>query len=74
MTRVRQQRYGVRKHAEHELHRNECDVKADAYGKGPAEACRGVNVTGPMVMFMVAVTELSLHGRVVNHGQPFHRV
>ncbi|MEA2926553.1 MAG: hypothetical protein QOD25_3675, partial [Alphaproteobacteria bacterium] len=28
----------------------------------------------PMVMFMVAVTEWSLHGRVVNHGQPFHRV
>jgi hypothetical protein len=27
-----------------------------------------------MVMFMVAVTELSLRGRVVNHGQPFHRV
>ena len=24
VTRVRQQRYGVRKHAEHELHRNEC--------------------------------------------------
>jgi hypothetical protein len=33
-----------------------------------------VNVTGPMVMFMVAITALGLHGRVVNHGQPFQRV
>ena len=33
-----------------------------------------MNVTGPMVMFMVPIVELGLHGRVVNHGQPFHRV
>ena len=74
VSRVRQQRYGVRQHAEHELHRNERHVEADADGKGPAETCWGVNMTGPMAMFMVMVSFLSLHGSFPNHGCPFHQV
>jgi hypothetical protein len=33
-----------------------------------------VNMTGPIMMLMVMVAFLSLHGRVVNHGCPFHQM
>ena len=74
MSRVRQQGYGVRQHAEHKLHRDERHVEADADGKGHAETCWGVNMTGSMTMFMVMVSFLSLHGSFPNHGCPFHQV